>query len=283
MDIPVFEENIEPRTLYVVATPIGNLADITLRALYILKNVDLIACEDTRRTALLLQYYGIEKPLISFHSHSGKKRFTEIRDRLETETIALVSDAGSPCVSDPGAELVAYLIQNGFSIRPIPGPSAAISALSASGLDTREFTFRGFLGKKGLRQRVKEILKCPETQIVYESPQRLVNLLRLICEIDPNRDVVVAREVTKLYEEFIRKTAKECLEYFADKEVKGEITLLIAGEQKKAVYTEEGVAKLLKERFDQGQSLRDATKELAKELGIPKNSIYEIGLNITRQ
>lgn len=277
---PQIKEKVESKTLYVVATPIGNLSDITLRALYILENVDLIACEDTRHTALLLKHYGIEKPLLSFHSHSQEKRYTEIKELLKSQSIALVSDAGSPCISDPGAELAAYLIKEGFQVRPIPGPSALVAALSASGLDTREFTFRGFLGKRGLKNKVKEIMDCKEVQVIYESPQRIKELLVIINSYDPNREVVVSRELTKLYEEFFRGTVKESLNYFADKEIKGEITLLISGNTSENEYSELEIMNLLKDALDSGSSLRDATKELSKQLGVSKNVIYDLGLKI---
>lgn len=280
MYFPQIDEKIEPNTLYIVATPIGNLNDITLRALYILENVDLIACEDTRRTALLLKHYGLEKPLISFHSHSGPKKFEEIKKRLQTETIALVSDAGTPCISDPGARLAAYLLEEGMALIPIPGPTAVITALSVSGLDTREFTFRGFLGKKGLQNKVKELLSCREIQVVYESPQRLLDLLAIIKNLAPRRRLVVAREITKLYEEFFRGSATECYEYFQTKEIKGELTLIIAGNDNNNEYSEAEIRLDLKKALNEGKSLREATKELALKYGVAKNLIYDMGLKL---
>lgn len=282
LQLPNLEENIEPHTLYVVATPIGNLADITLRALYILENVDLIACEDTRRTAQLLRFYDIDKPLISFHSHSGESRFLEIKNQLEIGTVALVSDAGTPCISDPGAELAAYLLESGFAIRPIPGPSAVITALSASGLDTREFTFRGFLGKKGLKNKISQLMKLRETQIVYEAPQRLVELLRLITEVDPERPITVARELTKLYEEFYRGSAKDAVSYFEQKGVKGEITLIIAGNTTNNIYSDEDILELLKESLANGKSLSEASKEVASKTGLTKKIVYSLGLSMDK-
>lgn len=280
MYFPQIDEKIEPDTLYIVATPIGNLNDITLRALYILENVDLIACEDTKRTALLLKHYGLEKPLISFHSHSGPKKFEEIKKRLQTETIALVSDAGTPCISDPGARLAAYLLEEGMALIPIPGPTAVITALSVSGLDTREFTFRGFLGKKGLQNKVKELLSCREIQVVYESPQRLLDLLAIIKNLAPRRRLVVAREITKLYEEFFRGSATECYEYFQTKEIKGELTLIIAGNDNNNEYSEAEIRLDLKKALNEGKSLREATKELALKYGVAKNLIYDMGLKL---
>ncbi|MDD2431523.1 MAG: 16S rRNA (cytidine(1402)-2'-O)-methyltransferase [Firmicutes bacterium] len=282
MKYPVLVETIEPKTLYVVATPIGNLGDISLRALYILDNVDLILCEDTRRTLALCKYYEIDKPLLSFHSHSSDNKYSQIKELLETKTLALVSDAGTPCISDPGAKLVLDLIEAGFNIRPIPGPSALITALSASGLDTREFTFRGFLGKKGLKAKVKTIMDLEELQVVYESPNRLLELLHIIKEVDSQRQVVVTRELTKLYEEFFRGSANECFNYFSSKEVKGEITLIISGKENNADYLEEEIATLLEDALKNGESLSSACKRLSKEMDIPKNTLYEVGLKLKK-
>jgi len=277
---PEINESLESRTLYVVATPLGNLGDITLRALYVLGNVRAILCEDTRRTATLCRYYDINTPLMSFHSHSPESRFAEIKEILQTEALALVSDAGTPCISDPGAKLVAELVDEGFNVRPVPGPSALTAALSASGLDTREFTFRGFLGKKGLKNKVKTIMDREELQVVYESPNRLAELLEIIKDIDPKRQLVVTRELTKVFEEFYRGTAEECHTYFTSKEVKGEITLIISGKSS-GDYSEEDLAKLIQEALDSGETLSKAAKRLAKELGVPKNAVYEIGLKLT--
>jgi len=280
VNFPQINEKIEPNTLYIVATPIGNLNDITLRALYILENVDLIACEDTRRTALLLKHYGLEKPLISFHSHSSPKKFEEIKERLKTETIALVSDAGTPCISDPGAKLAAYLLEEEMALIPIPGPAAVITAISASGLDTREFTFRGFLGKKGLQSKVKEILMYKEIQVVYESPQRLLDLLAIIKTLAPRRRLVVAREITKLHEEFFRGSATEGYDYFRTKEIKGELTLIIAGNDNNNDCNEAEIRLELQKALNEGRSLRETAKELSLKYGVAKNLIYDIGLKL---
>src|SRR5271165_3224822 len=220
-------------SLYLVATPIGNLEDITLRALRVLKEVDLIACEDTRRTLKLLNHYGIQTRLVSYHEHNEMTKASELVVDLEGGArIALVTDAGMPGISDPGFRLIALAIRHHVPVVPIPGPSAFLAALAASGLPTDSFRFSGFLPpKSGQRRKLLESVKdSPRTQVFYEAPHRLLETLADVIEVlGESRHVVVAREVTKIHEEFLRGRAADVLEQFKTRgEVKGEITLLIA-------------------------------------------------------
>ncbi len=269
-------------TLYLVGTPIGNLEDITLRAVKTLKAVDLIACEDTRQTLKLLDHYGIEKPTISYHEHNELTRAAELVVHLESgDNIALVTDAGTPGVSDPGYRLVALAVRHHIRVVPIPGPSAFLSALVASGLPTDSFHFSGFLpAKAGARRTALEAIRnSPLTQIVYEAPHRIVETLRDIVEIlGPERHLVIAREVTKLHEEFLRGRAESLLEQLEHRgEVKGEITLLIgkAEEAAPGQSSAKGVAKRVKElmRMEQLEE-KAALKQTAKEFGLSKSEAY---------
>ena len=220
-------------TLYVVATPIGNLEDITLRALRVLKEADLIACEDTRQTQKLLSHHDIDKPTVSYHEHNEAERAAELVAKLEQgANIALVSDAGMPGISDPGYRVVALAVERGINVVPIPGPVAFATALAASGLPTDAFRFKGFLpAKSGHRREVLEALRDSTlTEIFYEAPHRLIEALRdVVTTLGASRPVVVARELTKIHEEFVRGSAAETLREFEERagEVKGEITLLI--------------------------------------------------------
>ncbi len=222
-------------TLYIVATPIGNLEDITYRAVRILGEVDLIACEDTRQTRKLLDRYGISKPLVSYHEHNEAARSEELlRELLAGKSIALVSDAGTPLIADPGYRLVERARKQGVAVSPVPGPSALLAALSASGLPTDSFHFGGFLPyKKGRRRRVLEQLKTfAATLVFYETPHRILETLEDVAEVLGPRQVVLAREITKLHEEFLRGTPAEVRGTLrARPSVKGEITLMIRKEQ----------------------------------------------------
>src|SRR5271166_1996530 len=269
-------------TLYLVGTPIGNLEDITLRALKTLKAVDLIACEDTRQTLKLLNHYGVQKPTVSYHEHNELTRAAELVVHLESgDDIALVTDAGTPGVSDPGYRLVALAVRHHIRVVPIPGPSAFLSALVASGLPTDSFHFSGFLPPKaGARRTALEtIRKSPLTQIFYEAPHRIAETLRDIVEIlGPERHVVIAREVTKLHEEFLRGRADNVLEQLEQcGEAKGEITLLIGKAEEVAPTPSltRGVAKRVKElmRVEQLEE-KAALKQAAKEFGLSKSEAY---------
>ena len=230
----------EKGKLYVVATPIGNLEDITVRALRVLREVELIACEDTRQTRKLLEHYGIEKPTISYHDYNEQERARELLTKLqEGQSIAQVSDAGMPGISDPGYRVVKLAIEQGITVVPIPGPSALVTALAASGLPTDAFEFRGFLPAKSGQRRtaLESVGDVQQTVIFYEAPHRILETLQEIAEIlGPHRQVVIARELTKIHEEFIRGTAGEVLKILHGRELRGEITLLI-GKAESAGHT----------------------------------------------
>ena len=272
--------------LYLVATPIGNLEDITLRAVRILKECDLIACEDTRQTQKLLNHYGIASTTISYHEHNEMTRAPELVLELEKGArIALVSDAGMPGISDPGFRLISLAIRHHLPVVPIPGASAFLAALVASGLPTDSFRFSGFLpAKRGQRRQVLESVKdSPRTQVFYEAPHRLLETLSDVCEmLGDDRHVVIAREVTKLHEEFLRGRASEVLETLKSRgEIKGEITLLIgkAGEGAMGAGTG-GVARpSIRQRLEQVMAEekldeKAALKKVAKERGISKSEAY---------
>lgn len=219
-------------TLYLVSTPIGNLEDITLRALRVLKEVDLIAAEDTRRTKKLLNHYQIKTPLTSYFEHSSFKKTQSLLSQLKKGTdIALVSEAGTPSISDPGFKLTKRAIENRLKVVPIPGASASIAALSASGLPTNSFIFEGFIPRKpGKRRNFFLSLKDQEkTLIFYESPRRLITTLKDLLAVLGDRQIVIARELTKIFEEMIRGRTSEVIELLEDKTIKGEITILVSG------------------------------------------------------
>src|ERR1700693_1086128 len=268
---------------FLAAPPIGNLEDITLRALRVLKEVDLIACEDTRQTLKLLSHYGIHTRTVSYHEHNEMTKAAELVVDLEGGAkIALVTDAGMPGISDPGFHLIALAIRHHVPVVPIPGASAFLAALVASGLPTDSFSFSGFLpAKSGQRRKLLESVKdSPRTQVFYEAPHRLLETLADVVELLGNdRHVVVAREVTKLHEEFLRGRAREILGQFkARGDVKGEITLLIAqAEEGAAPYATESVSVaqrvreiMAKEKADE----KSALKKVAKERGIGKSEAY---------
>jgi 16S rRNA (cytidine1402-2'-O)-methyltransferase len=218
--------------LYVVATPIGNLSDITLRALEVLKSVDTVAAEDTRHSGLLMKHFGTKKPFISYHEHNEAKRTGELVERLAAgENIALITDAGTPGLSDPGARLVRECIKRELSFTIIPGPSSILTALVGSGFSTQKFSFRGFLPvKAGQREReLRAAADCRETVIFFESPYRLAKTLAACTDIMPDRQLCVARELTKKFEEFRRGTATELLAHYEAHPSKGEIVLIISG------------------------------------------------------
>lgn len=261
-----------------VATPIGNLDDITLRALRILREVDRIACEDTRQTRKLLDRHGIIKPLVSYHEHNEAARAEELLDQVAAgETIALVSDAGTPLIADPGYRIVAQARARGITVVPIPGPSAALSALSASGLATDEFFFGGFLpAKKSQRRKMLERCKSyPATLVFYEAPHRILEALEDIGEVLGPRPVTIARELTKIHEEFLTGDAAELHAELAKRpSVKGEITLMIGKGDAPAPD-----ATPIEEAFDQlleaGVPRMEAIKTVARERGLSKREVYQ--------
>jgi 16S rRNA (cytidine1402-2'-O)-methyltransferase len=269
-------------TLYLVGTPIGNMEDITLRALRILKEVDLIACEDTRHTVQLLDHYGIEKMTVSYHEHNELTRAAELIVHLEQgDNIAMVSDAGMPGVSDPGYRLIALAVRHHIKVVPVPGASAFLSALVASGLATDSFRFSGFLpSKQGARRTLLEaIRRSPRTQIFYEAPHRIVEALEDVVELlGPDRHVVVAREVTKLHEEFLRGRAEDLLSTLKKRgEVKGEITLLLgkANGAEQALPSPKNIGQRVRELM-KADSIDEkaALKQVAKEFGVSKSEAY---------
>jgi 16S rRNA (cytidine1402-2'-O)-methyltransferase len=274
--------NHEP-CLYLVATPIGNLEDITLRALRILKEVDQIACEDTRHTQVLLHHYNIQKPLVSYHEHNELTRAPELVLAMEQGAqIALVSDAGVPLVSDPGYRLVTLCLRHHIPVIPIPGPSALLAALSASGLPNEEFLFAGFLpARSGERRRALERLRIEDRTIIfYEAPHRIEETLADAHEILGDRPACLAREVTKLHEEFRRGSLAELLASLADKPARGEITLLIGPVpvEDKAAHrdTSQSLADRVDELIRQAKiDRKEALKLAAKERGITKRAAYQ--------
>jgi 16S rRNA (cytidine1402-2'-O)-methyltransferase len=273
-------ESTKKGTLYVVATPIGNLEDITYRAVRVLKEADLIACEDTRHSVKLLQHYGIDKPTVSYHEHNEATRAEELVTKLEQGlSVAQVSDAGMPGISDPGYRLIKLAIEHGISVVPVPGASALIAALAASGLPTDSFQFHGFLpAKSGQRRSMLEALSDSQsTIVVYEAPHRVAESMKDIVEIlGTERPVVLARELTKMHEEFLRGTAAEIFARVQAYELKGEITLLIGkGEEREGAALKQNITERLAEimrekRLDENAAL----KALAKEQGVSKSEAY---------
>jgi 16S rRNA (cytidine1402-2'-O)-methyltransferase len=269
--------------LYLVATPIGNLEDITLRALRILKEVDQIACEDTRHTQKLLSHYNIRKPLVSYHEHNELTRAPELVVAMEQGAqIALVSDAGVPLVSDPGYRLVTLCLRHRMPVVPIPGPSALLAALSASGLPNGEFLFAGFLpARSGERRRALERLRIEDRTIIfYEAPHRIEETLIDAHEILGDRPACIAREVTKLHEEFRRGSLAELAASLAEKPARGEITLLIGpvpAEEKSALRdTSQSLADRVDELIRQAKlDRKEALKLAAKERGLSKRAAYQ--------
>jgi 16S rRNA (cytidine1402-2'-O)-methyltransferase len=267
-------------TLYIVATPIGNLEDMTLRGLRTLREVDSIACEDTRQTSKLLGHFGISKPVVSYYEHNESARAAELVKRLEAgENIALVTDAGTPLLSDPGYRLVHAAIAAGVTVIPIPGVSAMVTALSAAGLPTDAFRFCGFLpAKSSQRKKVFEELKAETcTLVFYETPHRILDALEEIHAVMGARPVVVGRELTKLHEEFLRGTAAEIRAQLAARpSVKGEITLLIGKEEKGAVADDTPLADAVRAAEQRGLSRMDAIKQVAKDRALSKREVYRL-------
>ena len=270
-----------PGTLYLVATPIGNLADITHRALQVLRDVALVACEDTRHTRKLLQHYALYTKTVSYHEHNEQQRARELIALLqEGSDVAVVSDAGTPAISDPGFRLVRAAIENGVAVVPVPGPSALVTALIAAGLPTDEFFFGGFLPARAnaRRARLNELRSVPGTLIFYEAPHRLAASLKDAYEVLGEREAVVARELTKLHEEFRRGRLSELAEHYSTVEPRGEIVLLIdrtvldpGTAQQSEVLS---VAALVAQFEAEGLDRRAALKKAARELGLSRAEAY---------
>ena len=268
-------------TLYLVATPIGNLDDITLRAIKVLQDVDIIAAEDTRHSLKLLNHLNISKPLISYHRHNEEiKSDLLINNLLEGKNIAIISDAGTPVISDPGHEIVKVAIENNIKVTPIPGACALITALISSGLDTSEFTFIGFLplNKKNRKEKLEEVKKSANTIILYEAPHKLLSTLQDLNSFLENRKIVLARELTKIHEEFISGTAKELLSKLENP--KGEFVIIIEKNENIQNNNLDFLNALsLEEHYNfyinQGLSKNEAIKKIAKDKNVNKNEIYK--------
>lgn len=271
---------MEQGNLYIVATPIGNLDDITLRAIKILQEVDLIAAEDTRHTLKLLNHLEISKPMISYHRHNEETKSDILIEKLQDgQNIALVSDAGTPGICDPGEEVIKKCIEFGIKIIPIPGACAMINSLICSGIDTKEFTFLGFLplNKKLRKNKLDEIEKANKTIIIYEAPHKLESTLKDLKQIlDEDRHIVLAREITKIHEEFIRGNIDDLIEKSQD--IKGEIVLIIEGNTNNSDENE--LNKLsIEEHYkfyeSQGFNKKEIIKKIAKDRNVNKNEIYQ--------
>jgi len=271
-------------TLYVVGTPIGNLEDITLRALRILSEVSLIAAEDTRRARKLLNHYGIHKPLVSYHEYSGEGRVRKLLKALQKGDVALISDAGMPGLSDPGYSLIKAAIEAGIPVVPVPGPSALVSALVVSGLPTNLFLYLGFLPRTPSKRRriLEQARNQPYTIVLFEAPHRLLESLDELLEVLGNRPIAVARELTKLHEEIWRGTIEEAIEYFEEHPPQGECTLVIGGATEER-WDEETIRRSLRSLLDEGLPIKEASKQLAEVSGWNRRDIYRLGLEIKEE
>jgi len=272
-------------TLYIVATPIGNLEDMTMRAVRVLQTVDWIAAEDTRHTGKLLQHFQVKAPQISYHEHNRTQRLPELLTKLQAgKAIALVSDAGMPGISDPGYELVRACAEAQIPVVPIPGASAVITALSASGLPSDRFVFEGFLPAKGQERRDRLQALIPETRtlVLYESPHRLQQTLADLAEtLGGDRPITLARELTKLHEEFWRGTLQEAQVEFEGRSPQGEFTLVIGGAAPtKLVLTDEALLSELSALLEQGLSRSAASRQLAQQTDLPRRHIYQLALTL---
>ncbi|MEK0178545.1 MAG: 16S rRNA (cytidine(1402)-2'-O)-methyltransferase [Oscillatoriales cyanobacterium] len=272
-------------TLYIVGTPIGNLEDMTFRAIKILQAADFIAAEDTRHTGKLLQHFQIKTPQISYHEHNRHQRLPELIDKLLLgKDIALVTDAGMPGISDPGSELVKACADANINIIPIPGACACIVGISASGLPTDRFVFEGFLPAKGQeRQQSLEALQIESrTIILYESPHRLRQTLQDLANVlGSDRQIVLARELTKMHEEFWRGSVESAIELYTNNEPKGEFTLIIGGTQTATpVFSEDAIKAELQTLISEGISRSQASRQLAQQTSLPRRQIYQLALTL---
>ncbi len=269
-------------TLYLVSTPIGNLGDLSPRAVGILTSVERILAEDTRRTRVLAQHAGAHAPLVSLHAHNEAERTERVLGWLEAgESLALVSDAGTPLVSDPGLRLVAAVAAAGHDIVPVPGPSAVLAALVGSGLPTQRFAFLGFPERKGKERArlLRRVATSEETVVLFESPQRLEALLVDLTEAcGPDREVAVARELTKIHEEFVRGTLQDTLERYRAQPARGEVTVVVgpAGSAHDEVRSEQEVRELARSLLEQGLRASEVARELSRHAGIARNTAYRI-------
>ena len=277
--------------VYLVPTPIGNLGEITLRALEVLKSVDLIAAEDTRQTLKLLNHFEIKKPLISYHKHNEQGKGEEILRRVKEGTsVAIVSDAGTPGISDPGSVVVEKCIEEGIEFEVLPGATAFTTALIYSGLDTTKFMFKGFFPRenKDKRSFIEDIKDRTETIIIYESPYRILDTIDTLKEGLGNRKVAICRELTKLHEEIFRGTLEEAKIYFEENAPKGEFVCVISGKTDKEIEeenTSKWISMSIEEHIihyidNEGMKKKDAIKQVAKDRGVAKSEIYKFSLDI---
>ena len=281
---PLSHRNLEPESsvLYMVGTPIGNLSDLSFRAINILRNVSLIACEDTRHTKKIMNKFDIKNNLMSFNKHNSLSKIPKIiNDLRESKSIALVSDAGMPGICDPGEDIVKAVKSEGFEVICIPGACAAITALISSGMPSSSFVFEGFLPKKKIERYkiLSEISQNEKTTIFFESPHRLKNLLKELHEYcGGEREIEIARELTKKFEEHIGHNINSAISFFEEKDVKGEITIVLKGvkKSKDIAFNEKNLKKELDELIDAGLSKSSASKYLAKKNGIKKNVLYNL-------
>lgn len=268
--------------LYIVPTPIGNLGDMTYRGVEILKKVSIIGAEDTRISSKLLKHYDICTPMVSYHKFNERARVDTFLKKLKNrEDVAIISDAGTPGISDPSWVIVKECIKNEIPVIPIPGPSAIITALSASGLSTENFSFFGFISKSKSKQTefLQNLISRKETMIFYESPKRVKQTLQTFLENLGNRQIVVAKELTKIYETFFRGTIQEVLLQLDGKNLKGEFVILLEGSGEREISDSE-IEKLLREKIAAGLSKSEAVKEVSKNLNIKKNRVYRVSLRI---
>lgn len=266
--------------LFVVGTPIGNLSDMSPRAVETLREVDFIAAEDTRVTLKLLNHFDIKKPMVSYYEHNKRERGEIICARiLAGESCAIVTDAGMPCISDPGEDLIKLCEQKGIQTVVVPGPSAVVSALALSGLDTGRFCFEGFLSvnKKSRKEHLESLKNEPRTMIFYEAPHKLASTLKDLYEFFGDRKLSIVREITKIHEEVIRTTTKFAAQNLADNSIKGEIVLVIEGRkaEEKQAYTLDMAVKIARECIADGMKTSDACREAASVTGFKKNEIYK--------
>ncbi|CAI3547364.1 16S rRNA 2'-O-ribose C1402 methyltransferase [Clostridium neonatale] len=276
--------------LYIVPTPIGNLKDITLRALVVLNDVDLIAAEDTRQTLKLLNHFEIKKTLISYHKYNEKNKSEDIINLInEGKKIALVSDAGMPGISDPGSVIVKCCIEQGVKFEVLPGATAFTTALVYSGLDTTKFLFRGFLPRENKERKpiIQDIINCQETIILYEAPHRLLDTLSFLLSNLGDRKIAVCRELTKLYEEIYRGSISESVNYFQVNKPRGEFVLVIEGkriedieEEKKSIWIDLSIEEHILSYINNGISKKEAIKMVAKDRNLPKNEIYKFSTDL---
>ena len=274
----------KPGTLYIVGTPIGNLEDMTFRAVRILQGVDAIAAEDTRHTGKLLHHFQITTPQVSYHEHNRITRTGELVERLQQgQAIALVSDAGMPGISDPGYELVKACVEAGLTVVPILGCSAVVAALIASGLPSDRFVFEGFLPAKpkDRRAHLEQLKAESRTLVFYEAPHRLRQTLQDLLMLGGDRAIVLARELTKLHEEFWRGTIAEAVDQYRDREPMGEFTLVLAGaELNPLILSDEALKAELQTLINQGISRSEASRQLAQQTALPRRQIYQLALSL---